>query len=53
MRLSENRPLSPSPCLEKAVTTQKIKYDLANFLPDTGFVVQFAENYKKIIKKYL
>lgn len=37
----------------RAVTHQKLSYDLKNFFPDQRFVEDFCLNYKEIMKKYL
>lgn len=39
--------------IEKAVTPQKLSYDLKNFFPDQLFIEDFCKNYKKIMRKYL
>lgn len=39
--------------INKVVTSQKLNYDLRNFLPDQEFVADFSKNYREIIKKYL
>lgn len=39
--------------IKKAVTPQKLSYDLHNFISDNQFVDDFSKNYLKIIDKYL
>lgn len=39
--------------IKKAITPQKLAYDLNNFIPDTQFVTDFSKNYLKIMEKYL
>lgn len=39
--------------IKKSVTTQKLEYDLLNFLPEKEFVSDFSKNYLEIINKYL
>lgn len=39
--------------IETAVTSQKLSYDLGNFIADRIFVEDFCRNYFRIIKKYL
>jgi len=39
--------------IKKSVTTQKLEYDLKNFLPEQSFVSDFSKNYLEIIKNTL
>ena len=39
--------------IKKAITYQKLNYDLRNFIADQEFVANFSRNYTEIIKKYL
>jgi len=39
--------------IKKAVTPQKLSYDLKNFISDDQFVDDFSKNYLLIINKYL
>lgn len=39
--------------IQKNVTSNKLKYDLKNFLPDQTFADDFCDNYQEIMKKYL
>jgi predicted nucleotidyltransferase component of viral defense system len=39
--------------IKKTVTTQKLNYDLKNFISDQTFVEDFSRNYLNIINKYL
>ena len=39
--------------IEKEVDSKKLSYDLKNFFADQLFVVDFCQNYQKIMKKYL
>ena len=39
--------------IKRSVTTQKLEYDLLNFLPEKEFVSDFSKNYLEIINKYL
>ena len=39
--------------IQKAVTPQKLAYDLKNFINDKQFVDDFSKNYLEIIKRYL
>ncbi len=39
--------------IKKAVTPQKLAYDLQNFLPDPVFVADFSKNYLEIMKKMI
>lgn len=39
--------------IKSSVTPTKLAYDLNNFLPDTHFVTDFANNYPQIIGKFL
>ena len=38
--------------IKKAITYQKLNYDLRNFIADQEFVANFSRNYTEIIKKY-
>jgi len=39
--------------INKAITGQKLNYDLRNFIADQEFVDNFSRNYPEIMKKYL
>jgi predicted nucleotidyltransferase component of viral defense system len=39
--------------IEEVVTTQKLSYDLKNFLPNQSFVTDFCKNYKKFMNDVL
>lgn len=39
--------------IEKNITSQKLKRDLKNFLPDQEFANDFCNNYSRLMEKYL
>lgn len=39
--------------IKKAITPQKLAYDLNNFIADQQFVIDFSKNYLTIMEKYL
>ena len=39
--------------IKKAITPQKLSYDLRNFIPDSQFVSDFSKNYLRILEKYM
>lgn len=39
--------------IRKNVTSNKLKHDLKNFIPDQSFAEDFCDNYQEIMKKYL